>query len=124
MFMSKLSFLITGLLCFLAVSLSAQSVVGKWKYEFQTDQGTMVMSANIKADGTYELDYGIDGTVDVTGKYTISGDEFTIQDETGNCTGKGVYKVKVDETTMTMTLVSDECEGRGGPEGVMVSKRM
>lgn len=122
--MNKLSVLITGLMCFLTVSLSAQSIVGKWKFEFQTDQGTMVMSANIKADGTYALDFGNDGSVEVTGKYTHSGDEMTIQDDAGDCTGKGVYNVKVEGDTMTMTRVSDECPNRGGPEGVMVTKRM
>lgn len=122
--MNKLSVLITCLVCFMTLSISAQSVVGTWKFEFPTDQGTLIMTANIKADGTYALDFGNDGAVEVTGKYTLSGDEFTVQDDAGDCTGKGVYKIKVDDTTMTMTRVSDECPNRGGPEGVMVSKRM
>lgn len=122
--MNKFSVLITGLMCFLTVSISAQSIVGKWKFEFPSDQGTMVMVANIKADGTYALDFGNDGVVEITGKYTQSGDEMTIQDDAGECTGKGVYKVKVEGDTMTMSRVSDECANRGGPEGVMVTKRL
>ena len=122
--MSKLSVLITGLVCFMTVSISAQSVVGKWKYEFQTENGTLVMSADIKADGTYSLDMGNDGSVEMTGKYTISGDTFTIQDDAGDCTGKGVYNISIAGDQMTMTRVSDECPNRGGPEGKMTSTRM
>ena len=48
----------------------------------------------------------------------------TIQDVTGGgCTGKGVYNVKVTDTALFMNRVSDECEGRGGPEGLMQFKR-
>ena len=81
--MNKLSILITSLLCCLAVSISAQSIVGKWKFEFPSDQGTMIMSANIKADGTYALDFGNDGSAEVTGKYTQNGDQFTVSDDAG-----------------------------------------
>lgn len=122
--MSKLSVLITGLVCFMTVSISAQSVIGKWKFEFQTDNGTLVMSADIKADGTYALDMGNDGSVEMTGKYTVSGDTFTIQDDGGDCTGKGVYNISFAGDKMTMTRISDECANRGGPEGKMTSTRM
>lgn len=122
--MSKMKILFTILICSLAMSVSAQSIVGKWKFEFPSDQGTMVMSATIKADGTYALDFGNDGSAEVTGKYSVDGDTFTVKDDAGDCTGKGVYKIKVTDDTMTMTRVSDECANRGGPEGVMVSKRM
>jgi hypothetical protein len=122
--MSKMKIFFTILICSLVMSVSAQSIVGKWKFEFPSDQGTMVMSANIKADGTYALDFGNDGSAEVTGKYSVDGDTFTVKDDAGDCTGKGVYKIKVTDDTMTMTRVSDECANRGGPEGVMVSKRM
>lgn len=123
--MNKVKFAITAVICCMAFIISAQSVVGKWKYEFPTDQGTMIMSANIKADGTYGLDFGNDGSVEISGTYTVSGDTFTVTDNNGDCPGKkGVYKIKVTDDTMTMTRESDECPNRGGPEGVMVSKRM
>ncbi|PHN04626.1 lipocalin-like domain-containing protein [Flavilitoribacter nigricans] len=122
--MNKFSLLITALICFMTVSLSAQSIVGKWKFEFPTDQGTMVMAADIKADGTYALDFGNDGSVETTGKYTQDGNTMTIQDDGGDCTGKGVYQVSVDGDTMTMVRVSDECANRGGPEGKMVTTRL
>lgn len=122
--MYKLSILTTGLICCLAVSLSAQSIVGKWKYEFPSDEGTMVMTSHVKADGTYALDWGNDGSVEVTGKYKLAKGVITFQDDAGDCTAKGVYKVSVDGDTMTMTRVSDGCPDRGGPEGKLVSKRM
>lgn len=122
--MNKMKILFTVMICCLAMGISAQSIVGKWKFEFPTDQGTMVMSANIKADGTYALDFGNDGSAEVTGTYNLSGDTLTVKDDAGDCTGKGVYNVKITDETLTMTRVSDECPNRGGPEGVMVSKRM
>lgn len=122
--MNKTKILFSVIISCLAFSVSAQSIVGKWKYEFPTDQGTMIMSADIKADGTYALDFGNDGSTEITGTYTISGDTFTIKDDAGDCTGKGVYKVVVTGETLTMTAVSDECPNRGGPGGVMEAKRI
>lgn len=122
--MNKLSVIFTGLLCCLAVSLSAQSIMGKWKFEFPSDEGTMIMSAEMKSNGTYALDYGNDGSVEMTGKFTQDGDLFTISDDAGDCTGKGVYKIKVAGDTLTMTKVSDECSNRGGPEGIMIAKKL
>ena len=121
--MSKIKMLFTCLICFLAFSMSAQSVVGKWKFEFPGEEGTTVIVCDMKADGTYTLDFGADGTVELNGKYTLSGDTMTFSDD-GDCKGKGVYKAEATDTDLTMTKISDECEGRGGPEGKMMAKRM
>lgn len=115
---------LTAMICFIAIGLSAQSPVGKWKFQFETPDGTLVIAADIKADGTYALDMGNDGSAEVNGTYTMSGDKMTISDDAGDCTGKGVYTVAVTDNTLTMTRVSDECENRGGPEGVMTGTRM
>lgn len=122
--MNKFSVLLAAVLCMLTVSLSAQSYIGKWKFEFPTDQGTMVMSADIKSDGTYALDVGMDGTIDSTGKHQAAGDQVTISDDSGECTGKGVYKMTVEGDTLTMKRISDACPNRGGPQGVMTAKRV
>lgn len=111
-----------SLLVCLTVSLSAQSVTGKWSSEFPSDQGTMTLVVEIKADGTYALDWGNDGTIEVTGKYTDKDGKMTINDDS-DCRGKGVYSYTVTDKTLTMTRVSDECPERGGPEGKMVFQR-
>lgn len=122
--MKKIKWLFTGMICCLGFLASAQSVAGKWKFEIPSDQGTMVLVADIKADGTYTLDFGNDGNVEVNGTYTASGDQYTIKDSVGECTGKGVYTMTATATTLTMTRISDECPDRGGPTGKMVATRL
>lgn len=124
--MNTMKVLFTALICCLAFSISAQSHVGKWKMEVQSPEGAFVIAVELTADGAYHLDFGNDGSNEVTGKYSLSGDTMTINDTSGNsdCKGTGVYTVAVTATTFTMTRVSDECEQRGGPEGVMVATRM
>jgi len=121
--MNKMKIFCTGLICCLALSVSAQSMIGKWKMEVPTDEGTAVIAVNIQDNGTYSLDFGADGAIEINGKYSMSGDTMTFSDD-GECKGTGVYNVKATSTTLTMTRISDECSNRGGPEGVMVAKRM
>lgn len=117
------------LLCvfIIPISLAAQSPVGKWKMTVPGQDGNpMTITVDIKGDGTYAVDFGGDGSVEVNGKYELSGDQMTIMDTDGPnaCPGaKGVYKFAVNDSGMTMTVVNDPCEGRGGPEGVMTWQR-
>ena len=124
--MKYLPFLL-GLFSFcISTSLSAQSeVVGEWKTMVPGEEGKMIpLHVTIKADNIYWLDFGGDGDIEVTGMYQAKDGQIQIQDVEGSdCTGKGVYAFKVDDEGMTMTRVSDECEGRGGPEGKMVFSR-
>ena len=119
-----------GMVCLLPLSLVAQDpLVGDWKTMIPGDQGQMVpMKVSIKADGTYALDFGMDGTVDINGAYQRNGDDMTIWDVSGqtDCDKKGVYKVAIasDGKSYSMTRVSDECQGRGGPEGKMSFQRL
>lgn len=117
-------FLTTALLLS-PLALLAQSPVGSWKLPVPDGNGNMVtLKVDISDQGTYTLDFGADGTVETKGKYTLEGGKMTVQDTDGaECTGQGVYTIKVEGDTMTMTRVSDACEGRGGPEGVMVMKK-
>lgn len=107
------------------LSLMAQSPVGTWKLPVPDGSGNMItLKVNISAEGTFTLDVGDDGTIETKGKYSMDGAKMTIQETEGTeCTGVGVYTLKVEGDTMTMTRVSDACEGRGGPEGVMVLKK-
>ena len=102
-----------------------QDYVGKWSMEVPDEAGNMTtIIGHIKADNTYALDFGADGSVEVNGKYEMKDGQMHIHDVSGSeCTGVGVYKIKVEGSQLTMTRVSDACEGRGGPEGVMVMKK-
>lgn len=114
------------LLCFcLPLSLFAQEVVGDWQSEIPSDDGgTMILAVSIKADGTYTVDFGGDGQVEINGKYEIDKDQITVQNTSGDeCTDKGVYNFKVTATDLIMNRVSDACPNRGGPEGIMQFKR-
>ncbi len=82
------------------------------------------VNVNLSEDGTYTVDFGADGTLDIKGKYTVESGKITIQDTEGSdCTAQGVYTLKVEGTTLTMTRLSDGCTGRGGPDGVMTMQR-
>jgi hypothetical protein len=119
---------IVAILCFaLPFTLSAQnSIVGKWKLTVPTeDGGTMDIQVSMNADNTYNVDFGIDGTAEVNGEYKLNGDKITIKDVSGPqaCPQEALYSIEVSATNLTMTRISDPCEGRGGPEGVMTFTR-
>lgn len=107
------------------LSLMAQSPVGSWKLPVPDGSGNMItLKVDISADGTFTLDVGADGNIETKGKYTMDGAKMSIQETEGTeCTGVGVYTIKVEGDTMTMTRISDACTDRGGPEGVMVLKK-
>ena len=107
------------------LSLMAQSPVGSWKLPVPDGSGNMItLKVDISAEGTFTLDVGADGNIETKGKYTMDGAKMTIQETEGTeCSGVGVYTIKVEGDTMTMTRVSDACTDRGGPEGVMVLKK-
>jgi len=114
---------------FVPVSLTAQSMVGTWMMTGETPDGQkMEVKLEFSDDGTYTVDVGNDGNVDVTGASSVDGDQMTIWDTSGeySCPSdmKGVYTYSfLDENTLQMKRVKDACEGRGGPEGMMVFKR-
>ena len=97
-----------------SVSLSAQNHVGTWTWTGQDQEGNdMPVAMIIKADNTYQIDFGADGNPELHGKYTYENNTMTIADEVGDCKGaKGVYKFVVDGDTVTASIVSDECPPR------------
>ncbi|TNE63705.1 MAG: hypothetical protein EP344_04220 [Bacteroidetes bacterium] len=106
------------------MGLFAQSIAGDWETQVPGQEEGTLMTIKVKMaeDGTYAVDLGGDGAVDITGKYQMKDGVVTIQDDgtsPDSCTGKGMYKVEKSDTTLTMTKISDECEGRGGQEGKM-----
>ncbi len=120
------SLLILFCFCF-STSLSAQDTpVGEWEAMVPgKEEGSMIpLHVTIKSDNIYWVDFGGDGQVEITGKYVAKGNQIAIEDVEGSdCNGKGIYTFETTDEGMTMTRVSDECEGRGGPEGKMVFSR-
>lgn len=104
---------------------SSQDLVGTWKMMVPDQNGEMIpMHATMKADGTYQLDWGGDGQIEINGRYQQDDSKITIWDVDGECTAKGVYNWKIEGRTLTMTRISDGCAQRGGPDGVMQAERM
>lgn len=114
------------LLLFPITAFSQISMIGEWTFEVPDENGNMI-PVKLKIDEkAYSVDWGMDGTAEVEGNYVLEGDQATIWDIKGEnaCPDvKGIYKVEVTDTSMTMTRVKDDCEGRGGPEGKMVFQR-
>jgi hypothetical protein len=117
--------LFLALMVMLPFGLLAQSPVGTWKMSVPDESGNMIpLKVAISEDGTYTLDFGADGNIDAKGKYTVEAGKMTIQDTEGSeCTAQGVYTFKIEGDTLTLTRVSDNCAGRGGPNGVMTMQR-
>lgn len=105
------------------------AVAGDWKTMIPGQDGTTMIPLKVKIaeDGTYTLDFGGDGVVDVKGTYKTDGNQIIVKDvvEEGKegCDGKGVYNFSVNNDTLVMERVSDECPGRGGEDGRMEMKR-
>ena len=71
----------------------------------------------IKADGTFQVSLSKSHRVDVWGKYTVAGDELTIQESHGshtpkNCRKSATYKFSRNGDMLTFTKVSDTCKLR------------
>lgn len=123
--MNSLKHLFLVLCLILPASLMAQSVVGTYKLQVPNDEGgTTPFKVELKADNTYSVDVGMDGAIDWTGKYSLDGNQITIQDDNGECTAKGLYTYTVSATELKMTMVKDDCPNRGNPDAPMVMTRM
>lgn len=126
--MKMLTKAVVALLFCLPFSLAAQDFVGDWTMKMPADNGDMVdVHLSIKGDGSYTVDFGKDGNVEINGNYQNDGNQITVWDDgTGDgCPkgAKGVYNWAIEGDKMTMTRISDACTSRGGPEGKMVFTR-
>lgn len=109
----------------LPFSMAAQDLAGTWKMSVPDENGEMMtMIATISEDGTYAIDWGADGTVEVKGKYSTESGKITIQDTEGSdCMGEAQYNYRIEDDTLTMTRITDPCPDRGGPDGIITLER-
>jgi len=71
----------------------------------------------IKADGTFQVSLNKSHRVDVSGRYTATGDTLNVQESHGShtpkgCRGPATYKFSRNGDTLTFTKVSDKCKLR------------
>ncbi|MBR9920711.1 MAG: hypothetical protein GYB31_07705 [Bacteroidetes bacterium] len=110
------------------IGLIAQDITGTWLTDIPGPEEGSTMTVNLTiADGTYQVDFGDDGQVEINGKYELEDSQITVWDidgEGNSCKGvKGVYNFEVSETDLIMTRVSDPCENRGGPDGMRFTRK-
>jgi hypothetical protein len=112
--------LLNTLMLIAPMFLMAQaSVVGDWKLEVPGEDGQLYASKlSFDAEGNYTLDFAMDGTINVRGKYEVDGSRITLWDVGGEfgCPSemKGVYEFEVTDTAMRASVVKDDCAGRRG----------
>lgn len=103
----------------------AQTLEGNWLHTMPCDcpdKDEITWQWKVKADGTYEVDINLDGTVEVTGKYWVNGTKFTVQSDEGNCTEKNTYEFKLEADRLWVNLLSDPCEDRVLPNTMTFTK--
>jgi tetratricopeptide (TPR) repeat protein len=84
-------------------------VLGKWVRMGPSGP----MSLEFKSDGTVEVNFGNNNTVDVVTEYEIRNDTIHFQDKKGlMCPGTGVYKVYHGNHYIAFDLIRDDCGGR------------
>ncbi|MEL7123545.1 MAG: hypothetical protein AAFO07_29150 [Bacteroidota bacterium] len=115
----KLSQLLFAVVLFVfPLFMNAQDHIGTWMTSITNPDGnTMTLHLTFNADNTYGVDFFVNGTAEEIGKYSVSNGALTMtaSNEGGGCMDKkGVYKLTADAKTLTMALVSDECEVRKG----------
>lgn len=122
--MKKLALLLICSFMLPLFTMAQDSIVGQWKMEVPDEQGNMVAIAlTIKGDGSYTVDWYLDGSIEIEGNYEMDGSEITVWDTGGpnacESDKKGRYVCTIEGGKLTMEMISDDCEGRGGPDGMM-----
>jgi hypothetical protein len=100
----------------LALGTAAQNADFK-KGTYSVTQGDVKWSIGFGDNNKFTVKRGAD--IAVEGSYKVTGDELEVTDEKGPmaCLGEqktGKYKWKLEEKKLTLTIVTDLCEGRSG----------
>ncbi len=85
-------------------------LAGNWTKNFNGRTVTLSFSPDQK----FQTDFTGDEGIDVWGRYELSGNRITFNDEGGDYSADvaGVYEFKADETSVTFTEVDDPLAGR------------
>ena len=96
-------------------NLQAQSkLTGIWEAKFMNDANSMELLFKITEED-YSLDMNKDGSVEVSGKWKIEGEQIQFEDSGGPMACRsavGIYKYKLDGDSLNLTLIQDDCPGR------------
>ena len=85
------------------------SVLGKWVRLTQSGP----VGLEFKENGIAEVDFGINGTVDVVSEFAIRNDSILFVDNKGEmCPEHGIYKWEVTDCYVSFDLIDDMCNGR------------
>ena len=105
----------------LSISITAQddSMAGTYMATVATDDGEITMTMEIMDNGNYSLDNDGDGIMDVFAKYEVHDDEtVTIWHVSGDdCHDKGKYQIATTDSTISIEVIDDPCDGRIPPDG-------
>jgi hypothetical protein len=110
-----------------AFLFSQGSIAGSWKMKAPAEDGSVQkIKFSFEEDGTYTVDFGMDGVVQVRGKYQMDGNRITIWDVDGEfaCPSemKGVYELDFTDDGLNVTKVSDGCPGRGNQDAFTMKR--
>lgn len=84
--------------------LSTPSYIGTWTKTYQGQILTIVLGSDGTSTGT------LGSTTLPSGTYTVKGSEFSESD--AKCPIPGKYNFSITGNVLTLTLISDACDGR------------
>jgi len=109
--------------------MPTQSIIGDWLVQGTTPTGTAYTNKiSVKADGTIEVDFGNDGTINVVTTYTLDNVNDRISlldtDENSPCYNiVGLYEFRIKGNTNTVRVVNDPCVTRSqGNEDLFLTR--
>ena len=114
--MTPIRFLVAGSAAALLLLAAPRSAAGQAfkRGTYTTAFNNMALEAQFSDSGTVTVK--ADNAVVVTGTFTIKGDEIELRDLSGPlaCSSDqvGRYKWKLEDKTLTLVVVSDDCRGR------------
>ncbi len=107
----------------LSVLFTNDSIVGSWA----VTAGPRSYTFTFKSNNTYQVDFGSDGSIEVTGTYTLDGSKLVMKDTGGTmqCKGDtgGIYEVSLNGNEATFKMIEDKCNGRKGMNGVTMTRK-
>jgi len=99
------------------------SIVGTWEIQAGPRSYTITFNSN----NTYAIDFGSDGSMEVTGTYSFADGKITMKDTDGSMKCErdsgGTYRVSMNGNEATFTLISDNCSGRKGLNGATLKRK-